>query len=260
MIDSSAFIKYITMNFFYKESFLLFSVASLSLYSAAVANECEDQYNVLTTADACTPLEGSGHCPASCQESLDILETACSVDGATISNEPYDPSSHLQSILFSLVDEPCNSTVADEILVQTDTTCQDRGALYQSTPVLFCDEDTVCSQFCKDVQDAFYDSCSAEDIITTKDPISKEMSSMSVSEVVKGAENYMGDACREYEKGKTFKTSSSDDASTTSSSSSPSSYPSKESSSGSLTSSSFAFSISIISFILHLVGASTFSP
>ena len=106
------------MYVFYKKNFLLFAVGSFkSLYSEAVANDCEGQYNALTTADACVPIEGSDQCPASCQESLDRLITTCSA--------PYDPSSQFQLILFSVVDEPCNSTVADEILVQIDDTCQD---------------------------------------------------------------------------------------------------------------------------------------
>ena len=114
------------MYVFYKKKFLLFAVASFkSLYSEAVANDREGQYNALTTADAFAPIEGSDECPASCQEYLDRLITACSVDGATISDAPYEPSSQLQLILFSLVDKPCNSTVADEILFQIDDTCQD---------------------------------------------------------------------------------------------------------------------------------------
>eukprot|EP01083_Nonionella_stella_P260060 887193_1 len=129
------------MHFFSSKSFLLFAIASLALHSTAVANECEDQYYALTT-DACAPVEGSNQCPASCKESLDKLNTACSVDGATISDELYEASTNLPAALF-FVDEPCNSTIADELLARIDTTCQGRGALYQSTSVLFCDDDTT---------------------------------------------------------------------------------------------------------------------
>ena len=78
------------MYFLYRKSFLLFAFSSLTLYTGAIANECEDQYNAITIfSNVCDPVAGSDQCPASCQESLDTLGTACSVDGATITAVSY---------------------------------------------------------------------------------------------------------------------------------------------------------------------------
>lgn len=190
------------------KSFLLFAVASLNLHSAAVANECEDQYNVLVSTDVCAPIEGSDQCPASCQESLDTLNTACSVNGATIGDEPYDASAKLAQALMS-TDEPCNSTVANELLARLDDTCQDWGTIYRWTPLLFCNDDTVCSQFCKGVQDGFYRYCAVDDEVKVVGMTNGEKFSTlaPVSEVIMDARHFLGSACKEYAEGKKLKES-----------------------------------------------------
>ena len=221
------------MYFLYRKSFLLFAFSSLTLYTGAIANECEDQYNAITIfSNVCDPVAGSDQCPASCQESLDTLGTACSVDGATITGEPYQASTTLVAALL-FVDEPCKSIVEDELLSQVDDTCQDWGTLYLSTPIFFCSDDTpVCSPFCQGVQDGFYRSCAVDDEVMTGDSFTGKMDSAPVSQIRFGGEIFLSKACKEYGEGKEFEESS--------------------------TSSSSVSSISIFPVILSLVVSSVF--
>mmetsp|Transcript_22583 Transcript_22583/g.33456 ORF Transcript_22583/g.33456 Transcript_22583/m.33456 type:complete len:227 (+) Transcript_22583:95-775(+) len=222
------------MYFLYRQSFLLFAVSSLTLYTGAIANECEDQYNaIIFLSNVCDPVEGSDQCPASCQESLDMLDTACSVDGATISGEPYQASTNLAAALI-FVDEPCKSVVGDELLSQVEDTCQDIGTLYLSTSVIFCgDDDTpACSPFCQGVLDGFYRSCAVDDEVMTEDFTGKV--SLPVSQIRVGYHAGLSEACKEYGKGKEFE--------------------------GSSTSSSSVSSISIFPVILSLVVSSVCFP
>merc|ERR1719491_1745682 len=159
--------------------------------------ECEVQFTIFISSNVCDPVEGSDQCPASCQESLDTLDTACSVDGATISGEPYQASTNLATALI-FVDEPCKSVVGDEVLSQVDDTCQDWGALYLSTAIFFCsgDNDTaVCSPFCQGVLDGFYRSCAVDDEVMMEDSSTGEMDSTPVSQIRSNGESK---ACKEY--------------------------------------------------------------
>ena len=224
-----------------KSSFI-FAVAFLIaiIVPSAVADECEDQFTDVILNGDCRPVQGSDQCPAKCQGAFDKLDLACSVDGATLNDEPYDSSvNNLFSLLF-FVNEPCNSTIADEVLLRTDDTCQSWGTLYLSTPILFCDDDTVCSKFCKDVADGFYSSCAADDEVMLDFGGTGEMKPMLVSQIVTGAGVFMGDACKEYEEGKGFLSVS------------PSAAPS-EPPSGDSASSSSAVSFSIFPVIVSFV-------
>jgi len=205
------------MYFLYRQSFLLFAVSSLTLYTGAIANECEDQYNaIIFLSNVCDPVEGSDQCPASCQESLDMLDTACSVDGATISGEPYQASTNLATSDYMFLKEPCKSVVADELLSQVDDTCQDWGTLYISTAIFSCSKNNdtpVCSQFCQGVQDGFYRSCAVDDEVMIEDSSTGKMDSTPVSQIRLGGEIFLSEACKEYGEGKEFNESSTSSSS-----------------------------------------------
>jgi hypothetical protein len=183
------------------KSFLLFTIASSTLYSAAIATECEELTTTLITfGDICFAEEGSDQCPASCQEGLDKLYMTCTL------NITYEPELILAALFYA--SKPCEAIVEKIIIAQTANTCQSWGTLYLSTSFLFCDDDTTCSQFCKEIQDGLYGSCASDDKILTKDSDSGKMSSTPVSMVVAGADLDLGDACKEYADGKVFSSSS----------------------------------------------------
>ena len=189
------------MNCFRTNSFL-FAIAFFTaiIVPSTVARDCQSRYLALSPfGGGCTPVEGSDLCPATCQEGLDELATICSVDGATLFDEPYEEVTNLLSML-SLVDEACRPTIQDEVLAQTGDTCQEWADVYIATPILFCN-DAVCSKFCKDVQDLFYLNCAADDEVIP-DPETGEI--VPVSELVTGVGILMGNSCREYEEGKEF--------------------------------------------------------
>ena len=192
------------MNIFRTNSSFLLAIAffTATIVPSAVASECDDQFGLVAFFGSCAPAEGSDQCPATCQEGLDELDTICS--GSTLNDEPYAGAESLLGMLM-LVDEACSPTVADEVLAQTDDTCQEWADVYIATAVLFCNDDAVCSEFCKDVQDGFYLNCAAADEIMLEDWATGEMITVSVSQLAMGSGSLMGDACKEYEEGKEFK-------------------------------------------------------
>ena len=235
------------MNIFRTNSSFLLAIAlfTATIVPSTVANECDDQFGLVALFGSCAPVEGSDQCPATCQEDLDELDTICS--GSTLNDEPYAGAESLLGMLM-LVDKACSPTVADEVLAQTDNTCQDWATLYLAIPIFFCNDDAVCSKFCKDVQDGFYLNCAAADEVLLEDSETGETNPAPVSQIVMGAGFFMGDACTEYEEGKEFKNTSSDV--------SPTASPVKSPSSGDSASSSSALSISIVAVIASFVVSS----
>ena len=204
------------MNIFRTNSSFLLAIAffTATIVPSAVANECDDQFGLVALFGSCAPVEGSDQCPATCQEGLDELDTICS--GSTLNDEPYEGANGLLGLL-TFVDEACSPTVADEVLAQTDDTCQEWATVYLATPIFFCNDDAVCSKFCKDVQDGFYLNCAAADEVMLEDSETGETNPAPVSQIVMGAGFFMGDACKEYEEGKEFKNTSSGDSTSSSS-------------------------------------------
>ena len=232
------------MNIFRTNSSFLLAIAffTATIVPSAVASECDDQFGLVAFFGSCAPVEGSDQCPATCQEGLDELDTICS--GSTLNDEPYAAAESLLGMLM-LVDEACSPTVADEVLAQTDDTCQEWADVYIATAFLFCNDDAVCSEFCKDVQDGFYLNCAAADEIMQEDSETGEVTPVPVSQLAMVAGFFTGDACKEYEEGKEFKNTSSD-APTASPTASPVS-------SGDSTSSSSALSVSIVAVVASFV-------
>jgi hypothetical protein len=194
------------MHFINTKSFLLFSVATSSLYSAAVGSECDTfGANVLFGGD-CIVTDGSDQCPALCQSSLNEFLTVCGAEGATFHGDPPD-TVQLLLIADNFIEPPCEETLHKTIIAESDDTCQGWGILHLSTAALSCSQDTMCSQFCKDIQDGFYSTCASDDeiMIPATDGSPAYYNSASLLESI--AEVFLSESCKEYAGDQTFSSS-----------------------------------------------------
>jgi hypothetical protein len=193
-----AFIKYTTMQILYTKSFLLYAVASLTLYSAAVATECDNRFWDIINND-CTPASDSTVCPASCQTGFEELDIVCSADGMTLFNRPYDTTEAKLSAL-GIMDTDCHFAAGKAIIDQTANTCEAFEELYVMGAPIYCNRYYDCS-FCRDIQDGVNYYCTADDTIMMKDKDTGKMVSNPVSTIVKEMESRLSSfdyACKYY--------------------------------------------------------------
>jgi hypothetical protein len=171
-----------------------------SLRKAEVVDgDCDSQ--ALSILGSCTEIDGV--CPSTCKDALDSFHTTCSMEGATFLDSPYEASTALVGLSI-LNDDACKGFILDKALDTADT-CQEWATLNAGFAIFECGDDGVeCPQFCMDMLDGFYGTCSSTDTYISLDVETGSSEETGVSLVGAGLGFFFSDTCGAYQDTKDF--------------------------------------------------------
>jgi hypothetical protein len=167
-------------------------------------NECDIKVLDFLFGYDCTT--DGDFCPSSmCKQAVDNVNDECSKDGATLDGVPYDATNVLLSSIFMFAESPCLSEIRDNLLHVPDT-CQSHASIHTTSTMLLCGEGGVCSEFCRDVQDGFYATCTEDDVMIWTDNESGTTSYYPITDILLFDDMYLSESCKNYSNGKEFGT------------------------------------------------------